>query len=142
MKTTVNCFIPFMGAAQAEQTIKNLKASDLVSKIYLLVTDNVEDSIDGCEKLQVPSLNSTVAAREIASHSDADYSMIYTKYTTLELGMFALERMLHIAEDSDAGMLYADHYQVIGETRTACPVIDYQLPGITGFPDNRVKIRI
>jgi len=44
MKTTVNCFIPFMGAAQAEQTIKNLKASDLVSKIYLLVTDNVEES--------------------------------------------------------------------------------------------------
>jgi len=126
MKTTVNCFIPFMGAAQAEQTIKNLKASDLVSKIYLLVTDNVEDSIEGCEKLQVPSLNSTVAVREIASHSDADYSLIYTKYTTLELGLFALERMLHIAEDSDAGMVYADHYQVIGETRTACPVIDCQ----------------
>jgi len=126
MKTSINCFIPFMGTAQAEQTIQNLKASKLVNKIYLLVTDKVEELIDGCEKLLVSSLNSTSAVREIAVHSDADYSLIYTKYTTLELGMFALERMLNIAEDSEAGMIYADHYQVNGESRTLCPVIDCQ----------------
>jgi len=117
-----------MGAAQAEQTIQSLKASELVNKIYLLVTDKVEEQIEGCEKLLVSSLNSTSAVRQIAEHSDADYSLVYTKYTTLELGMFALERMLHIAEDSDAGMVYADHYQVTGESRNLCPVIDCQ-PG-------------
>lgn len=128
MRTSINCFIPFMGAAQAEQTIQSLKASELVNKIYLLVTDKVEEQIEGCEKLLVSSLNSTSAVRQIAEHSDADYSLVYTKYTTLELGMFALERMLHIAEDSDAGMVYADHYQVTGESRNLCPVIDCQ-PG-------------
>jgi len=128
MRTSINCFIPFMGAAQAEQTIQSLKASELVNKIYLLVTDKVEEQIEGCEKLLVSSLNSTSAVRQIAEHSNADYSLVYTKYTTLELGMFALERMLHIAEDSDAGMVYADHYQVTGESRNLCPVIDCQ-PG-------------
>jgi len=126
MRTSINCFIPFMGAAQAEQTIQSLKASELVNKIYLLVTDKVEEQIEGCEKLLVSSLNSTSTVRQIAVHSDADYSLVYTKYTTLELGMFALERMLHIAEDSDAGMVYADHYQVTGESRNLCPVIDCQ----------------
>ncbi|WP_321425197.1 glycosyltransferase family 2 protein [uncultured Bacteroides sp.] len=126
MKTSINCFIPFMGTAQAEQTIQNLKSSELVNKIYLLVTDKIEEQIEGCEKLLVSSLNSTSAIREIAKRSDADFSLIYTKYTSLELGMFALERMLHIAEDSAAGMVYADHYQVIGESRNLCPVIDCQ----------------
>lgn len=126
MKTSINCFIPFMGTAQAEQTIQNLKSSELVNKIYLLVTDKVEEKIEGCEKLLVSSLNSTSAIREIAKCSDADFSLIYTKYTSLELGMFALERMLHIAEDSAAGMVYADHYQVTGESRNLCPVIDCQ----------------
>ncbi len=28
------------------------------------------------------------------------------------MGMFALERMIHILEDSSAGMVYADHYQI------------------------------
>ena len=86
MRTSINCFIPFMGAAQAEQTIQSLKASELVNKIYLLVTDKVEEQIEGCEKLLVSSLNSTSAVRQIAEHSDADYSLVYTKYTTLELG--------------------------------------------------------
>lgn len=126
MKTSMNCFIPFMGTAQAEQTIQNLKASELVSKIFLLVTDPIKEQIEGCEQLLVPSLNSTAAIHKIAEHSDSDYTLIYTKYTTLELGLFALERMLRIAEDADAGMVYADHYQVVGEARSACPVIDYQ----------------
>ncbi|WP_353331161.1 glycosyltransferase family 2 protein [Bacteroides sedimenti] len=126
MRTLMNCFIPYMGIAQAELTINNLKSSELVNKIYLLVTEELTEQIDGCELLLVPSLNSTAAIRKIAEHSDSAYSLIYTKYTTLELGMFALERMLHIAEDSDAGMVYADHYQVVGETRNVCPVIDCQ----------------
>lgn len=126
MKTSINCFIPFMGSAQAAQTIQNLKASKLINKIYLLVTDKVDGLIDGCEQLLVPSLNSTATIRKIAEHSDAEFSLIYTKYTTLELGMFALERMIHIAQDSLAGMVYADHYQVLGDTRTSCPVIDCQ----------------
>lgn len=34
--------------------------------------------------------------------------------------------MMHIAEDSDAGMVYADHYQIAGGKQTNAPVIDYQ----------------
>ena len=48
------------------------------------------------------------------------------KYTSLELGLFALERMIHIAEDSAAGMVYADHYQVSEGIQKNAPVIDYQ----------------
>ena len=66
--------------------------------------------------------------RAVAAHSDADYTLLYTKYTTLSPGMFAFERMIHIAEDSNAGMVYADHYQVAEGVQKNAPVIDYQ-PG-------------
>lgn len=66
--------------------------------------------------------------RAVATHSDADYTLLYTKYTTLSPGMFAFERMIHIAENSNAGMVYADHYQVAEGVQKNAPVIDYQ-PG-------------
>ena len=40
--------------------------------------------------------------------------------------MFALDRMLQIIKDSDAGFVYADHYQVIGEEKKNNPLIAYQ----------------
>lgn len=126
MKTTINCFIPFAAAAQAEKTIQGLKSSNLVKDIYLLVMEDTEVPLQGCRILHVPALNSTATMRIIAAYSDADYTLFYTKYTTLKLGMFALERMTRIAEDSVAGMVYADHYQVSEGIQKNAPVIDYQ----------------
>ena len=122
----INCFIPFQDAAQVAHTVKGLKESDLVSKIYLLATETVSDAPEGCTVVPVQSLNSTDAVRKIAALADADYTMLYTKYTSLELGMFALERMLHVADDSAAGMVYADHYIVTNGTAKNNPVISYQ----------------
>ena len=128
MKTTINCFIPFANAAQAEKTVLSLQSSDLIKKIYLLTTETTVTPLPGCDILTVSALNSSAAMRAVAAHSDADYTLLYTKYTTLSPGMFAFERMIHIAEDSNAGMVYADHYQVAEGVQKNAPVIDYQ-PG-------------
>ncbi len=126
MKTTINCFIPFAGAAQAEKTVQGLQATGLVKTIYLISANPTDQPLPGCELLSVDFFANSAAMCEIATRSDAAYTLIYTKETTLELGLFALERMVHIAEDSGAGMVYADHYQVIGNERKNAPVIDYQ----------------
>ncbi|WP_368106943.1 glycosyltransferase family 2 protein [Bacteroides nordii] len=128
MKTTINCFIPFANAAQAEKTVQSLQSSDLIKKIYLLTTETTAPPLPGCEILTVSALNASATMRAVATHSDADYTLLYTKYTTLSPGMFAFERMIHIAKDSNAGMVYADHYQVAEGVQKNAPVIDYQ-PG-------------
>ena len=128
MKTTINCFIPFANAAQAEKTVQSLQSSDLIKKIYLLTTETTAPPLPGCDILTVSALNSSATMRAVATHSDADYTLLYTKYTTLPPGMFAFERMIHIAKDSNAGMVYADHYQVAEGVQKNAPVIDYQ-PG-------------
>ena len=42
------------------------------------------------------------------------------------MGYFGLERMLRIAEDTRAGMVYADHYKVMDGIKQPHPVIDCQ----------------
>lgn len=125
MTRQIDCFIPYQGIEQVEGTVKGLSNTDLVNKIFLLAVEDVAP-LEGCELIRVDSLTSTATIRKIAEKSMAEYSFVYTKYTFLELGLFALERMLNVASDTHAGLVYADYYQVMGETRQACPVIDYQ----------------
>lgn len=122
----LNFFIPFVNEAQVKNTIGGLTQCELASKICLLAGDDAQGSVEGCEKIAVKGIKSTDTMKKIAAAADGDYIVLYTKYNTLDFGMFAIERMVRIADDSDAGMVYADHYNVVGGNRTNAPVIDYQ----------------
>lgn len=122
----INCFIPFQSAEQAKNTVISLKQSSLSNKIYLLTDNDTKDIINGCETIGIDSLRSTATIKKIAAKADTEYTLIYTKSADLRLGMFALNRMLQIIKDSDAGLVYADHYQVIGEEKRNNPLIAYQ----------------
>ena len=122
----VNCFIPYRDKNQVDETVAGLKESGLVAKIYLLSVAGVENPYEGCEVLKTDGLNSTETIKKIAEKSDAAYSLIYTKESKLVLGMFALERMVKLAEDTSAAMVYADHYQIADGAKKAAPVITYQ----------------
>ena len=121
----INCFIPYEEEAQVEQTIKNLRKSDIVKNIYLLATSELP-SVENCEVLVVKSLKSTDAIRKIAEKADAEYTLIYTKTTTLQWVNYSIERMVAIADDTSASMAYADHFKEANGVRTEAPVIDYQ----------------
>lgn len=123
----INCFIPFQDAAQVKVTVENLRKEAEVSKIYLLRTEGASnETVEGCEFIDTPSLKSTDAIRKIAAKSDAEFSLIYTKTTELSFVLFAVERFLNLADDSGAAMVYADHFNEVGGVRSDAPVIDYQ----------------
>lgn len=122
----INCFIPYISQVQADATIRQLKSVPCINKIYLLSRIPGSEVPDECELLNIENINASTSFRTIAAHADTAYTLLYTKYTTLELGQFALERMLAIAGDTKAGMLYADHYQVSEGQYKPSPVIDYQ----------------
>ena len=89
------------------------------------------NSFTGVTILQGVSLRQTETLRELAEAVSGKYLLIYTKDTPLEMGMFALDRILQIAEDTKADMLYADHYELVagpdGEVvRRRHPLIDCQ----------------
>jgi hypothetical protein len=76
-------------------------------------------------------LKSTETLRSIAEAVSQKFLLIYTKEHPLEMGMFALDRILSIAEDTKADMLYADHYQLVagecGPVRKKHPLIECQM---------------
>ncbi len=126
MNKSINCFIPFVDAAQAQVTIDGLKQSALVSKIFLLATDSQAKAVEGCEVITIDALNSSDTMLKIAQATEGEYILLYTKYNNLVMGYFALDRFVRLAEDSKAGMLYADSYTVVEGKKTNSPVIDYQ----------------
>ncbi len=67
----------------------------------------------------------------MADEAQAPYILLYTKRFDLQLGYYALMRMLTVAEDTGASMVYADHrIQLPDGTVEAHPLIDYQLGSV------------
>ncbi len=126
MAKCVNCFIPYRDKAQVIETIKGLREIEIVDRIFLLATDESAEALPEYEIIQIDSLKSTETVKKIAAKSSSEYSLIYTKESTLVMGMFALERMVGLGRDTGAAMLYSDHYQIIDDKRNINPVITYQ----------------
>ena len=106
----ITCFVPYIDESQSGKTLSALRNSQLVDKVVCL-----DEPVFKSETI-----------RRIAAESKADYALVYTKTTPLELGYMALERLLQIAQDTEAGLVYADHYQVKGGELVKALVIDYQ----------------
>lgn len=123
----INCFIPYESKAQTKKTVDALIASELVKNVFLLAPKNAECNSENCKIIRTDNLSSSETVRKIAEASDTEFSMLYTKYTTLELGLYALERLYNIAMSCKAGMVYSDYYQIANGVRTNLPNIDYQM---------------
>lgn len=110
----IECFVPSMSMEDMSVTVESLGASE---------------SFVGVSFSDGASFRRTQTLRDIAQAASEKYILIYTKSAPLEMGMFALDRILAIAEDTGADMLYADHYDVTAaQERRAHPLIDCQ-PG-------------
>ncbi len=122
----IDCFIPYVDATQARATIEALRAEVEVNNIYLLSSTPADDVPQGCCLLVISGATSSATMRVIAGHAVSDYALLYSKHDTLKMAPFALERFVSLADDTGAGMLYADHYNVTDSGAVKAPVIDYQ----------------
>lgn len=129
MKHLVTCFIAYNGIDEyAEQTINSLRNAG-AEHFVLLTTSYIESKLTQ----QYPTLTSfTLQTNELMQNicveCNTPYMLVYDKYTPLDINNRALSRMLQVAEDTQAGMVYSDYYELRDEKRQAHPVIDYQ-PG-------------
>ena len=94
MKEHIDIFLPRTDEAQAESLRVDLLKSTLVQNVFF---------VDG--------MRSSESLIDIASQSSAPYVALVVKSASLELGQGALERMVQVAADSGAMMVYADHYE-------------------------------
>lgn len=126
MKKTIHCFLPYIDEVQIRPTVEGLRQCGLVTAITLLATNPEAKAAEGCDIIYIDSINSSDTMLRIAEKADADFILLYLKQNKLVPGYFALDRMVRIATDSHAGMVYSDYYTVVDGKKSNAPVIDYQ----------------
>ena len=83
-------------------------------------------SVKGIYTLHDISLQSSHFLMHVAEKATADYVLLQLKPVAITLGAGALERMMAVACDTGAAMVYADRYEVKDGVVERHPVIDYQ----------------
>ena len=94
----IECFVPSMGGEDISVTVESFSRSEAFTGVTIL---------------SGVSLRTTETLRSIAEAVSEKFILIYTKDLPLEMGLFALDRILAVAEDTGADMLYADHYKMV-----------------------------
>lgn len=112
----IECFVPSMGMDAVSVTVETLSCSE---------------SFAGISILPGKAFRSTEDLRCIAEAVSGKYLLIYTENHPLEMGRHALDRILSIAEDTGADMLYSDHYRLVAgndgtPVRKRYPLIECQ----------------
>ena len=59
------------------------------------------------------AFNRTETLEQIASGTSAEFILLYTRPSEVKVGRFAIARMLAVAADTGADMVYADHYDAV-----------------------------
>ena len=126
MNTPFTAFLPYAGHAHTAETVERLRSTGLIRRVYLLASQADLPPVPGAQLLAVPSLHSTTALRRVAAKAVTPYALLCVHDLPLDLGQFALERFLAVAEATGAGLVYSDYYEIRNDARTPHPTIDYQ----------------
>ena len=129
MREKIDLFLPCEYIDDAQNALSVLHEYKTVQHIHFLVSADFaahHQVPEGCTFVITDRLESSNTIASIAANTDADYVMICTRHTTIGWGNNTLERFLRVADDTDAVMVYADHYKMVEDKMEKHPVIDYQ----------------
>jgi Glycosyl transferase family 2 len=126
MPAQIAAFLPFNGYDHTKKTIKEILKTGCVGKIYLISQENLESPDKNCEVVVTNNFFSSQTINIIKEKTQTDFALLLTEDAALDLGQFALDRFLSAAEDTGAGLVYSDYYEIKKEERSLHPVIDYQ----------------
>jgi SpoIID/LytB domain protein len=129
MREKIDLFLPCEYIDDAQNALSVLHEYKTVQHIHFLVSADFaahHQVPEGCTFVITDRLESSNTIVSFAENTDADYVMICTRHTTIGWGNNTLERFLRVADDTDAVMVYADHYKMVEGKMEKHPVIDYQ----------------
>ncbi len=124
----ITCFVPAGEAKDIQITVDELGSNPLVKEIFIIgngLGKELKLPQNACIS-EIDSMHATQDIKKMAELSKTPYTLLYTKTLPLKLGAWALERMVQVAENTQAGMIYADHFQMKEGQLSPFPVIDYQ----------------
>jgi len=125
MNLRVDCFFIHTDQVSSQKLIDQCKDSSLVNQVYILAPNQVQ--LTNCEVVIVEENGSCSTIRLIAKLLRADFALLALGDSSMEIGSGAIERLLQVAEYTDAPMVYADYMELKDGVLSPYPLIDYQL---------------
>ncbi len=106
----IDCFLPCGTQEENDRNTQGLQ-QDIVNQVTVMQQ----------------SMTESTTWQTIAGQATAPYTLVYLNPQYIQLGYLALERMIAVAQMTEAGMVYADHYRLTADgQRLDAPTIDYQ----------------
>lgn len=129
MSQPITAFVPHSGSEHTRSLVNALRGSKVVNRIYLLgaADSSAATPIDGASLLSVESTRASSAIQLIAQHAESSHVLLVVQDTPIQLGQFALERMLDVCSATGAGLVYSDYHAQRQGKLQPHPTIDYQL---------------
>ncbi len=112
----------------AKKIISALKNNPVVSEIFLLNNEKLDEEKVSVLKTEFPF--SSFSMKKISENVKTEYFFLILKETDFSPGQFCFERLLAVAEETNAGICYSDFYEIKNGVTEPHPVIDYQLGSV------------
>jgi hypothetical protein len=127
---SITVVIPFSSQSYFAKTLQQFIHASCVEKIIVVHGGEYAPTPPKCTGMQVESLTSGKTWNVIFKKVTTEYLLFINQAQEITLGQFTLERFLAVAENTRAGMVYSDYYEVKKGERIEHPVNDYQLGSI------------
>jgi Glycosyl transferase family 2 len=125
MKQKIDLFIPNFNKQSFDNTTKSLSNLGIVNNIVALNSESSEN-IEG-KSISIDNLFSSDTIIKIAEFVETEYLLIVTQDTFIDFSNFSIERFFRVAQNSNAGIVYSDYYEVMDQKIQKHPVIEYQV---------------
>lgn len=126
----ITVLLPYSTESYFAETLRQFTASPLVRTVLVAHDGGFTPSHTKCRGMKVDSLTSGKTLTAVIAGLKTNYLLFINQAQSITFNQAALERFLHLAQDTGAGMIYSDFYEVKEGKRTEHPVIDYQLGSI------------
>jgi Glycosyl transferase family 2 len=120
--------LPYTGEPEREKLSLSLLSHPSNDRVLWLTPQESVDTPAGIQAITIDSFFSGAAIRSIFANWKSDYLFLVMPRAGLELGARTPERLLQIAKETGAGLLYSDFLEQNDNQIVAHPLIDYQ-PG-------------
>ena len=124
MKKQLTCFSACGVPDDTNYVIRQLETEACVKRCYVVCTHTPD------AEMQAPVLQGnlcqTAFLRQLLPYCDTPYTLLIIQPHRIDLGTFALDRLLQIAQATSAAMLYSDYNDNGVNGLSPHPLTDYQ----------------
>jgi hypothetical protein len=122
----IDIYLPGFSQKIVDQNLETVLINSQINSINLLIKPGSK-VYNNFNKIEIDNLYSSSTIRKIVQSCTSKFVLFISKNTYVNFGSYAIERMLNVAENTGAGIVYSDYYEEKMDNFRKHPLIDYQL---------------